>query len=207
MGWKKKCRTGKEGCPSPYNFPPGFLFRMITPFLLSFPAFTMRLIASEGRPQLVLPENPASALHIPAKLKSELLVPTGQCRSRRQEPLVWAGMQITSRCVREVSPSTEHKQNHSPTLPILLLQPHTPGVCIRDQGPLFAKFSWFIFSNVGFSVKHGLPGAGILGLLSPQAAAQISTCCRDRAPQSEGDSGCKSFPGHSLTWSPSRLIT
>lgn len=82
MGWKEKCRTEKEGCPSPYNFPPGFLFRMITPFLLSFPAFTMRLIASEGRPQLVLPKDPASALHIPAKLKSALsadwlvLVPT-----------------------------------------------------------------------------------------------------------------------------------
>lgn len=193
--------------PFSLQFSPGVSFQNDHPFLLSFLGFTTRLIASEGRPQLVLSENPASAVHIPAKLKSELLVPTGQCWSQRQEPLVWAGMQITSRCVTEVSPSTKHKQSRSPTLPILLLQPHTPRVCLRDQGPLSAKFSQFIFSKVGFSVEHGLPGAGILGLSSPQAAAQTSMCCGDRAPQSEGDSGCKSFPGHSLTWSPSRLIT
>lgn len=63
--------------PFSLQFSPGVSFQNDHPFLLSFLGFTTRLIASEGRPQLVLSENPASAVHIPAKLKSELLVPTG----------------------------------------------------------------------------------------------------------------------------------
>lgn len=97
---RKNVGQGKRDALLPTILPPGFLFRMITPFLPSFPAFTMRSIASEGRPQLVLPENPARALHVPTKLKSELSVPTGYCWSGCQDPLVWAEMQITSRCVR-----------------------------------------------------------------------------------------------------------
>lgn len=146
--------------------PQGFLSELSSlSYHTPHPTHT-RSVANLGRSQPVLHEDPGST---PAhSSQTEVWAQLGLVSTRANARSPLCGQELRSHpgvCEGLVHQQNINRASCSSTLPVLLLQPHAPRVCISRRHISSAKFSRLILKTVAFSVEESLAWSKVPGFV------------------------------------------